>query len=60
MLRYIYKGKQYTDEELVDEAIQMNADVNNRDLSSEELQDIWALEVEILNYTNRGIEGGVI
>ena len=52
MTKYIYKGRHYIDDELVDEAIQMQADVNNRDLCSEELQEIWENEVEIIEEKN--------
>ena len=47
-MKYIYNGEIFYDEELVDEAIQMQADVNNRDLCSEELEQVWENEVEVI------------
>jgi len=52
MTKYIYKGRHHIDDELVDEAIQMQADVNNRDLCSEELQEVWENEVEAIEEKN--------
>ena len=49
MRKYLYNGRVFTDIELVDEAIQLQADINNRDLIPEKVEEIWNIDVEIID-----------